>query len=207
MNWLRSRRFYAGMALGVVPLLLLAATQSEGPRTDERTNGHPVVVRTYAGCCPDSSDATRTKKLLEALTEDVVLVETFTGCCCGDSTRVYGPTSGRNLDVPSYPITGTGPGGGAPAVPPAVDTPEQPGLAYVPPTTPMAPIEGQAPGGFVPTELPVPTAPVEAGFPGWLGFLVAPVVFLAGELDGDFPDGVLCPDDSGLPTGPNRPRC
>lgn len=206
MNWLRSRRFYAGMAIGVLPLLLLAASQSEGPRSDERMDGHPVVVRTYAGCCPDSTDAARTKALIESLPEDVVLVETFTGCCCGDSTRVYGPTSGRNVVVPPYPITGTGPGGRVPTVPPAVDTPaeEIPGLAVA---TPMEPIEGQAPGGFVPTEFAVPPQPVEAGFPGWLGFLVAPVVFLAGELDGDFPDGVLCTEDSGLPTGPNRPRC
>lgn len=203
MSWLRSRRFYAGMALGVLPLLFLAASQSEGPRSEERTEGHPVVVRTYAGCCPDSTDADRTKALLEALPADVVLVETFTGCCCGDTTRTYGPTSSRNIEVPPYPITGTGPGGRVPPTPPTVSTPSEdiPGLAVVPP------IQGGAPGGFAPVEFVVPPQPIEAGLPGWLGFLAAPLIMLAGESDSDFPNGVICPDDSGLPTGPNRPRC
>lgn len=196
------------MALGIVPLLLLAASQSEGPRDEDRRDGHPVVVRTYAGCCPDSTDAARTKALLESLPEDVVLVETFTGCCCGDSTRVYGPTSGRNIDVPPYPITGTGPGGRpqgtTPAAPPTLETPSEdiPALAVAPP------IDGRAPGGVIPVGYAAPLQPVEAGFPGWIGFLVAPLVILAGELDGDFStDGVICSEDSGLPTGPNRPRC
>ena len=207
MTWLRSRRFYAGMAIGIVPLLLLAATQGEGPRDDARRDGHPVVVRTYAGCCPDSTDAARTKALLESLPEDVVLVETFAGCCCGDSTRVYGPTSSRDVVVPPYPITGTGPGGRpqgtTPAAPPTLETPSAdiPALAVAPP------IEGGAPGGFAPVGVTVPPQPVEAGFPGWLGFLVAPVALLVGEFDKDFPEGVVCGDDSGLPTGPNRPRC
>lgn len=202
MNWLRSRRFYAGLGIGLIPLLLLAFTQSSGVQSDERSEGHPVVVRTYAGCCPDSTDADRTKALIESLPEDVVLVETWTGCCCGDTTRVYGPTSGRNITVPPFPITGTGPGRAVPPAPvtetPIADVPE---LAIVPP------IEGGAPGGLPPVDFTVPPAPVEAGLPSWLGFLAAPLILVASELDGDFGGGILCPDDSGLPTGPNRPRC
>lgn len=208
MNWLRSRRFYAGLGIGILPLLLLAFTQSGGEvRSDERSEGHPVVVRTYAGCCPDSTDAERTRALIESLPKDVVLVETWAGCCCGDSTRVYGPTSGRNIDVPPFPITGTGPGRAAPPAAPIIETPiaDVPALAVVPP------IEGGAPGGLPPVDYVLPPAPVEAGLPGWLGFLVAPLVVVASELDGDFGDGIvegiLCPDDSGVPTGPNRPRC
>lgn len=210
MSWLRSRRFYAGMAIGLFPLLLLAAAQNDRTVVDGRTDGHPVVVRTYAGCCPDSTDADRTAALLEALPENVVLVETFTGCCCGDTTRVYGPTSARSITVPPYPITGTGPGVGGPRVvtPPTAETPRgaTPAVAVVPPLIP-GPTRGfAAPGGYL-----APSAPVQAGVPGWLGMLAAPLLFLTGT--GDFgdgeplPDGVLCPDDSGLPIGPNRPRC
>lgn len=203
MNWLRSRRFYAGLGIGLVPLLLLAA-QSNDPLSSDRRDGHPVVVRTYAGCCPDSSDATRTAALLEALPEDVVLVETFTGCCCGDTTRVYGPTSSRDVFVPPSPITGTGPGrGGPPAYAPTPGAPsapraDVPGLALASPGPPPAP-------GLMPVNVAVPSAPVEAGLPGWLGFLAAPIAFLAGELGSS--EGTICPDDSGLPVGPNRPRC
>ena len=205
MSWLRSRRFYAGMAIGLFPLLLLAAAQNDRTVVDGRTDGHPVVVRTYAGCCPDSTDADRTAALLEALPENVVLVETFTGCCCGDTTRVYGPTSSRDVFVPPSPITGTGPGRGypparsiTPEVPSALRG-EVPGIASASPLTPMTPV------GFNPVESPLPPAPVEAGLPGWLGVLVAPLALLVGELGSS--DGTLCPDDSGLPIGPNRPRC
>ena len=203
MNWLRSRRFYAGIGIGLVPLLLLAA-QSTDTRSSDRRDGHPVVVRTYAGCCPDSTDADRTAALLESLPEDVVLVETFTGCCCGDTTRVYGPTSSRDVFVPPSPITGTGPGRGVPpAYPPTPEAPstpraEVPGLAFASPGAPPPP-------GLTPVNVPVPSAPVEARLPGWLGFLAAPLAFLAGELGSS--EGAICPDDSGLPIGPNRPRC
>lgn len=200
MSWLRSRRFYAGMAIGLVPLLLLAA-QSTDTRSSDQRDGHPVVVRTYAGCCPDSTDADRTAALLETLPEDVVLVETFTGCCCGDTTRAYGPTSSRDVFVPPSPITGVGPGRGAP--PPPTERPsvsqEIPGVAFAEPVTPTPPVP------FNPAGFAVPAARAEAGLPGWLGMLVAPLAFIAGEL-GDS-EGTLCPDDSGPPTGPNRPRC
>lgn len=204
MSWLRSRRFYAGMAIGLVPLLLLAA-QSSDTRSSDRRDGHPVVVRTYAGCCPDSTDADRTAALLESLPEDVVLVETFTGCCCGDTTRVYGPTSSRDVFVPPSPITGTGPGRGYPsATPPAVESPsvpreQTPSVAVARPETP--PVAS----GYSPVDYPVPPPRAEAGLPGWLGLIAAPIALLAGELGSS--DGTLCPDDSGLPTGPNRPRC
>lgn len=200
MSWLRSRRFYAGMAIGLVPLLLLAA-QSTDTRSSDRQDGHPVVVRTYAGCCPDSTDADRTAALLDTLPEDVVLVETFTGCCCGDTTRAYGPTSSRDVFVPPSPITGVGPGRGYPS-PPAETPPvlqDIPGVAFAEPVAPTSPVE------FTPVEFPVPPIRAQAGVPGWLGMLVAPLAFIAGEL-GDS-DGTLCSDDSGLPIGPNRPRC
>lgn len=189
------------MGLGLVPLLLLAA-QSTDTRSAERQDGHPVVVRTYAGCCPDSTDADRTAALLESLPEDVVLVETFTGCCCGDTTRVYGPTSSRDVFVPPSPITGTGPGRGTPPayapVPEGAPRTEVPGLAFASPEAPPAP-------GLVPAAVPIPAAPAEAGLPGWLGLLAAPLAFLAGEIGSS--EGTICPDDSGLPVGPNRPRC
>lgn len=189
------------MAIGLVPLLLLAA-QDADTRSSDRRDGHPVVVRTYAGCCPDSTDNERTAALLESLPEDVVLVETFTGCCCGDTTRVYGPTSSRDVFVPPSPITGTGPGRGYPVAPTTPEAPtvaqQVPGVAYASPSVPPT-------AGFNPIDVPVPPTRVEAGLPGWLGVLVAPLAFLAGEL-GDS-DGTLCPDDSGLPVGPNRSRC
>jgi hypothetical protein len=203
MNWLRSRRFYAGVGIGLIPMLLLAA-QTNDPLTTDRRDGHPVVVRTYAGCCPDSTDADRTAALLEALPKDVVLVETFTGCCCGDTTRVYGPTSSRDVFVPPSPITGTGPGRGyPPAFAPTPDAPsvprnEVPGIAAVQPEAPPV-------AGLTPVNVPLPPPPAQAGLPGWLGFLVAPLALLAGEFGSS--DGTICPDDSGLPVGPNRARC
>lgn len=204
MSWLRSRRFYAGMAIGLVPLLLLAA-QSTDVRSSDRRDGHPVVVRTYAGCCPDSTDADRTAALLEALPENVVLVETFTGCCCGDTTRVYGPTSSRDVFVPPSPITGTGPGRGYP--PARTITPEAPSVPRdeAPSVASATPLTPTPPAGFTPVGYPLPSAPVEAGLPGWLGFIVAPIALLVGELGSS--EGTLCPEDSGLPIGPNRTRC
>lgn len=202
MSWLRSRRFYAGLLAGLVPFVLLSA-QSGTRSTDDARR---VIVRTYAGCCPDSTDVARTQALIDALPPDVVLVETFAGCCCGgETTRTYGATSGRGVFVPPSPITGTGPAG-APArrltqpdidYPAAVHPGGAPGIASLPPEDLGVPLPSVV---FTP-----PGPPVSSGVSilPWLGSLVP--VFGA-VLDGTA-DGTICPDDSGLPIGPKRPRC
>lgn len=86
MSWVRSRRFFAGFLAGLVPLLFLAA-QSSPDRSDALTD-EPVIVRTYAGCCPDENADRRTAALVETLPPGGVLVETFTGCCGCDTTTV-----------------------------------------------------------------------------------------------------------------------
>src|SRR5690606_2694886 len=106
----------------------------------------------------------------------------------------------RDVFVPPSPITGTGPGRGYPPArtitpeAPSVPRDEAPGVASAPPLTPTPP------AGLTPVGYPLPSAPVEAGLPGWLGFIVAPIALLVGELGSS--EGTLCPEDSGLPIGP-----
>lgn len=126
-------------------------------------------------------------------------------CCCGEPR-----SSARTGYVSPVPITGTGPGG--PGTPPTVFTPptEIPGLPALPPLTaipplgPPPPLETLPPvaGGF-PGGVPSIGPPVQATIPWWLGLLGAPLLlFTVGDNE-----GIICGDDSGLPTGPMRPRC
>ncbi|MEM1043646.1 MAG: hypothetical protein AAGI91_13580 [Bacteroidota bacterium] len=126
-------------------------------------------------------------------------------CCCGE------PVSRRTGYVPPVPITGTGPGSPPPTrtTPPAdlPELPELPPVAELPPIQPGPPLRTTPPtaGGFpggVPA-LPPIAPPAQAGIPWWLGLLGAPLLlFTVGDNE-----GVICGPDSGLPTGPNRPRC
>ncbi len=128
-------------------------------------------------------------------------------CCCGDGI------SGRTGYVPPSPITGTGPGGPPstitpPSVVPPADLPPIAALTPVPPAAPAPPLQVTPPvAGAFPGGVPGPpiAPPAQAGLPWWLGLLGAPLLVLT--LDNDMPDGVICGDDSGLPTGPDRPRC
>ncbi len=126
-------------------------------------------------------------------------------CCCGDRT------SARTGYVPPSPITGTGPGGAPRRITPPTDVPpaDTPPLAAMTPRAPALPLQATPPvqagyPGGVPTLSPI-APPAQAGLPWWLGLLGAPLLVLT--LDDDMPEGVICGDDSGLPTGPMRPRC
>lgn len=88
MNWLRSRRFYTGFLVGLLPLVFLALQTSPSPSSGNE-EGEPVIVRTYAGCCPDAEADRRTADLVETLPPGGVLVETFTGCCDRDTTLIH----------------------------------------------------------------------------------------------------------------------
>lgn len=76
MYWLRSRRFYLGLVIGLLPLLFVAAQQSVS--TPPETGGD-TIVRTY-DTCPDELSIERTAALVEMLPPHGVLVETFSGC-------------------------------------------------------------------------------------------------------------------------------
>jgi hypothetical protein len=200
MSWLRSRRFYAGLAAGLIPFLFLAA---QTPRGGNEDDGQRVVVRTYSACIPDSLAAQRTADLVEQLPKNAVLVENFQGncccCCCGTTECRETPRSDRT----SFRMPGTA--GSRPGVeverldmpPPAADfvavTPRDPGMPFV----------QTSPGG-IPAE-PAIGGPRRAFF----GLLAVPLFFLAGSwgTNRELPPGIICPDDSGLPTGPNRPNC
>ncbi len=125
-------------------------------------------------------------------------------CCCGE------PVSRRTGYVPPVPITGTGPGGPPATITPPTDMPGLPELPPIagltplrpaPPFEAMPPVQGGFPGG-VPAGPPI-APPAQAGLPWWLGLLGAPLLLFT---VGDGED-VICGDDSGLPTGPARPRC
>ncbi len=133
-----------------------------------------------------------------------VTVRTNNCCCCCGKDQYSGY-------VPPSPITGTGPyqpGPRRPGTPPVATTPtELPPIAGLPPLRSIPPVTGGFPGG-VPTDMPAPLPPVAtASTPWWLTLVVAPLAFFALDGGGEFPDGVICGDDSGLPTGPTRPRC
>ncbi len=127
-------------------------------------------------------------------------------CCCGEPH-----SHARTGYVPPAPITGTGPGGPPPprTTPPTdiPELPELPPIAGLTPAQPGPPIQTTPPvgGGFpggVPA-LPPIAPPVTASIPWWLGLLGAPLLlFTVGDNE-----GVICGTDSGLPTGPSRPRC
>ena len=134
-------------------------------------------------------------------------------CCCGDKDSYSGY-------VPPAPITGTGPASPpsrGPIVPPAAAPPASPPIAATPTVpTPVAslpplrstpPVTGGFPGG-IPTDVPAPLPPVAtAGSPWWLSLVAAPLALISADGSKEFPEGVICGDDSGLPTGPMRPRC
>lgn len=127
-------------------------------------------------------------------------------CCCGDARDSF--------SVLPYPITGTGPR--PPCTPsrtsitPPTDAPPAPPslpIASVPPLRTIPPIGGSFPGG-VPVEPPPPLTPVAtSSLPWWLTLAAAPLALISADGSKDFPEGVICGDDSGLPTGPMRPRC
>lgn len=129
-------------------------------------------------------------------------------CCCGNKDSYSGY-------VPPVPITGTGPYQPpsrrpvAPGVPPAeAETPPSvPPVASLPPLRTIPPVSGGFPGGL-PVDAPGPLPPVaSSSLPWWLSLVAAPLALLDAGDSEDFPEGVLCGDDSGLPTGPMRPRC
>lgn len=133
-----------------------------------------------------------------------VTVRTNNCCCCCGKDQYSGY-------VPPSPITGTGPNQPSPrgpAAPPIAATPTVPTpVASLPPLRSTPPVTGGFPGG-IPTDVPAPLPPVAtAGSPWWLSLLVAPLAFFAADDGDEFPEGVICGDDSGLPTGPTRPRC
>lgn len=126
-------------------------------------------------------------------------------CCCGQ------PQATRTGYVPPYPITGTGPnqpGPRRPTVPTVETPPDVPPIAGLPPLRSIPPVTGGFPGGVPTTDVPGPVPPLAtAGLPWWLTLVAAPLAFLSLDGGDEFPEGVLCGDDSGLPTGPMRPRC
>lgn len=203
MPWLQSRRFYAGLLIGLTPLLLvlLLATVAPGDRSDDTQR---VLVRNYNECIPDSLAHQRTIRLLELLPADGVLVENFFGCCCccdkdrreGQMERsgVQGQTSWRTPPGAAAPPSAAAAAPGAPAPPPADY------LDRLEPRT--AGFQVTSPGGLPAVE------PVRRGLTPWLFLATLPLIRFVGIFDNDrdFPPGVICPD-SGIPTGPNRPRC
>lgn len=200
-SWLRSRRFYAGLGIGLIPFVLLAlvAAQSNGQRDALPSNDREqrVIVRNYGGCCPDQQQAERLREMIEQMPPDVVLIENFIGCCCGDTTRV---TRGRAALAPSRgaavpPRTWRDPQAALPEGV-AADRMETPPPVLLPSTEAALPV----PGG-------VPAAPAAAQPSRLLGLLAAPLLFLVGSTSGrPDPPGTICPD-TGPPTGPDRPRC
>jgi len=122
-------------------------------------------------------------------------------CCCGDARDSFSALP--------YPITGTGPR--PPCTPsrgsiaPPTDAPPAPPIASIPPLRTIPPVGGSFPGG-VPIDPPPPiTATSSPSW--WLSLIVAPIAFISDSGSKKFPDGVICDGDSGLPTGPMRPRC
>jgi len=199
MSWFQSRRFYVGLLIGLAPLLLLALLALVTPDRDDGDTQR-VVVRNYSDCIPDSLAAARTAGLIDALPADAILVETFPTC--------HG--EGRGDRVTEMHASGTGRSSclvsGQPlAVPEAL--PELPPDEAVPLAfAPIDPIgahaaEGRLPGGVMYPE-PGPRR-------AWLGLLLAPLVGFVGLFDNDgrFPDDIICPGDTGPPTGEHRPRC
>jgi hypothetical protein len=60
----------------------------------------------------------------------------------------------------------------------------------------------------VPVGTPAPLPPVAVtNFPWWITLAAAPLALFQSDGGEDYPEGVICGDDSGLPTGPSRPRC
>jgi hypothetical protein len=203
MSYFRSRRFYAGLAAGLLPLLFLALIATARPDSNTR-DAERVVVRSYSSC-PDSAAARRTAHLLELLPPGGVLVETFAGCCCcghGDGQLGHAGSPRHSCVRSSEPL---GRMSRAPA--PGVDRPQ------------VAP-ETLGALGISPhptAEIPITTGGLS--FPGletadrgrsagWIAVLAAPLLwFVRPPSKRPMPDGIICPDDSGLPTGPMRPTC
>lgn len=196
-SYLRSRRFYTGLAIGLIPLLFIAA-QTLG--VDQNGNASDrVVVRTY-NTCPDSLSDRRTADLVSALPQGTVLVETYMGCCgccCGGTaTGQQGSSLHRAAPTSRGPM-GHEYGAVAPGVAPEVDM-----LGSLPP------MSGEAAGGYVdPSFLGVTEARERGGLAAWIPLLAAPLLIFRGGRDRPLPPGIICPDDSGLPTGPERPTC
>jgi hypothetical protein len=88
-----------------------------------------------------------------------------------------------------------------------VTPPAAPPIAGIPPLRTIPPVRGSFPGG-VPVDAPAPFPPVAtSSVPWWLSLVAAPLALVSADGSEPFPEGVICGDDSGLPTGPNRPRC
>lgn len=202
-TWLRSRRFYAGVLAGLVPLLLLAA-QANGDRPSNEREQR-VIVRNYGGCCPDSTDTARLRDLIESMPPDVVLIENFSGCCCGEGSRTTRGQGASRVGAAVPPRSWNRGNGPQAAAPDLQEAPPEQGVLSDRMFAPDEPIAAGLPAFG---DVPLPPATTASRFPGWLGVLAAPLLFLVGGTSGrPDPPGTICPGDSGLPVGPNRDRC
>jgi hypothetical protein len=198
MTWFRSRRFILGLTIGLAPLFLIALLALVGPDR-ESADTQRVVVRNYSDCVADSLAAARTAGLIDALPADAILVETFP-TCRGQGDRISRMHSGRVCNPAVHQCQA----GDQPAGPLAPTDPvAQYDHMHFPDLAPLGPLS--AAGGI--PYLPAPTE-AERNL-AWLAILAAPLIGFTGLFRSDrrLPDGIICPDDSGLPTGDQRPRC
>ena len=207
----RVRHFVAGAAASFLLFsFLIGVIGCE--RTGDGQNVEPRGVDVEVDVRPAPCDSTRYEEPPVTERREVdpsgnvrVRVTVRTCCCCCGEKDSY---SGY---VPPAPITGTGPApppSRRPVVPPAApETPAVPPVASIPPLRTIPPVGGSFPGG-VPFDAPAPLPPVATtSLPWWLTLVAAPLALISADGSKDFPEGVICGDDSGLPTGPMRPRC
>lgn len=209
MVYFRSRRFYTGLAIGLIPFLFLAGRSAGlfgSPPADENER---VVVRNYSGGCDHPAAAERTAALLAALPDDVFVVENYVGCNAlppagpdADSEPDTAVTSmvPTKPDVPTASASATAASSGAIMHPMALPFDTSGVLTPLAPTTDFTPSLAMA--TFSENES-------RTGLVRWLPVAAAPLLFVSAKwaTDRDFPEGVICGTDSGLPTGPMRPRC
>lgn len=207
----RVRHFVAGAAASFVLFSFLVGVigcERTGPNPEPRGVDVEVDVRP-APCDSTTYESPPVTERREIDPDGNVRIRvTVRTCCCGGERD--------NLSVLPFPITGTGPRPPCtpsrativppPDKPPAMP-PSVPPLASIPPFRSIPPVGGGFPGG-VPVVPPPALPPVAtSNFPWWLSFAAAPLAFVSADGSEEFPEGVICGGDSGLPTGPMRPRC
>jgi hypothetical protein len=154
----------------------------------------------------------RTAALLATLPEDVVLVENYVGC---ESEPPAGPAAERDAAVDAAALTPMGAAPTVPTTPPPAGASSAGAGGHMHPMAlpfdrsggpPLAPATDFSPSL---TMASVPVAESRAGLVRWLPVVAAPLLLLSTQVgaDRDYPEGIICGSDSGLRTGPMRPRC
>lgn len=204
----RRLRYLTAGVLGTLLLVTGFASADVG-----RVNDDPKInLMVEQRDCGDSTFVTPMPGHTEFFDQEGVLnVRVVTaGCCCCGGPDIGEGTTGRIIR-PGGAVTQTStpPRGEvlpareerAPEAETKTETPTETAIGPLPPNPPL----GFSPGPAGVAAEPVATSSSRRGFPWWISALALPILFA--DLGDSPPDGTVCPDDSGLPIGPNRRDC